>query len=165
MLDMCCYGAMASLWYVGQQAVAAMGMKANLNSQWGDADDNAVMAVRFPDAMGIFEGAWIAHDVDVLGPIVRGTTGTLVAQWKDDQIEVMLERGHGDTTPCQSEPLPAGRDNVAAELIHHLETQEPLHPTLEMTFNLQAMAILDAGVRSASSGRLEMVDGAAWRMG
>ncbi len=42
---------------------------------------------------------------------------------------------------------------------------EPLHPTLEMAFNLEIMAILDAGARSASNGRLEMVDSAAWCIG
>ncbi|TFG68470.1 MAG: Gfo/Idh/MocA family oxidoreductase, partial [Anaerolineales bacterium] len=43
MLDYCCYGAMLSRWVIGEQAVAALGMKANLASQWGDAEDNGVM--------------------------------------------------------------------------------------------------------------------------
>jgi predicted dehydrogenase len=165
MLDMCCYGAMASRWYLGQQAIAAQGLQANLNSTWGDADDHAVMAVRFPQALGVFEGTWIAPGVDVLGPNVRGTTGTLVAEWHDDQITVRLERGHGQSEVCPAPPLPAGRDNIAAELIHHLSTGEPVHPTLEMMLNLDAMAILDAGLRSAASGRLELVGGPTWEPG
>jgi len=36
---------------------------------------------------------------------------------------------------------------------------------LEMMFNLKAMAILDAGVRSASSGKLELIDNSTWRIG
>jgi hypothetical protein len=31
-----------------------------------------------------------------------------------------------------------------------------------LTFNLEVMAILDAGLRSAASGKLETVDNAAW---
>jgi hypothetical protein len=54
---------------------------------------------------------------------------------------------------------------VAGEFIHHLETGEPLHPTLEMMFNLEAMAILDAGMRSTASGKLELVDNATWQIG
>ena len=37
-----------------------------------------------------------------------------------------------------------------------------VHPTLEAGFNVQAMAILDAGMRSSISGKLEMVGGATW---
>ena len=40
LLDLCCYGAMYSRWYVGESATAALGMKANLDSQWGEAEDN-----------------------------------------------------------------------------------------------------------------------------
>jgi hypothetical protein len=61
--------------------------------------------------------------------------------------------------------LPAARDNVAKEMIHHLESGEPLHPTLQLPLNLEVMAILDAGIRAANSQKLETVDNAAWRIG
>jgi predicted dehydrogenase len=166
MLDYCCYGAMVSLWYIGEQATAAVGMRANLDSHWGDGDDNAAMIVRFPSAMALLEGSWTTWDHGVpTGPIVYGTTGTLVVEHRGDQQIVRLERGHGQTTVYEPEPLPEGRTNVAEELIHHLDTGEPLHPTLEMTFNLDAMAILDAGVRAADSGQIETVDNATWCIG
>ena len=38
-------------------------------------------------------------------------------------------------------------------------------PTLDMVQNLEVMAILDAGVRSAASGKLELVNDAAWCIG
>jgi hypothetical protein len=40
-----------------------------------------------------------------------------------------------------------------------------VHPTLDMHFNLNAQAILDAGLRSANSGKLETVDTASWCIG
>jgi len=166
MLDYCCYGSMVSRWYIGEPAVAAMGMRANLDSQWGDADDNAAMIVRFPSTMALIEGSWTTWDHGVPGgPIVYGTTGTLVVEKRDGQPVVRLEQGHDRTTIYQCDPLPEGREQVPGEFIHYLETGEPLHPTLEMGFNLEIMAILDAGVRSAHSGRLETVNNAAWQMG
>jgi glucose-fructose oxidoreductase len=166
MLDYCCYGAMISRWYVGEQAQAALGMKANLNSHWGNADDNAAMLVRFPETMALLEGSWTTWDHGVpTGPIIYGTRGTLVVEDKGDKSRVRLEQGHGDTTIYEAEPLPQGRDTIATEFIHHLETGDALHPTLEMDFNLEVMAILDAGVRSATSGQLETVDNATWCMG
>lgn len=162
MLDFCCYGAMVSRWYIGEPAVAAMGMRANLNSQWGDADDNGAILVRFPRAMALLEGTWTTWHHGVSGgPIIYGTTGTLVVEGGG----VRLERGHGQTTIYDCEPLPEGREQVPGEFIHHLETGEPLHSTLEMRCNLEVMAILDAGVRSAESGKLETVDSTVWQIG
>jgi predicted dehydrogenase len=165
-LDFCCYGAMASRWYIGEPAVAAVGMRANLNSQWCDADDNGAIIVRFPGAMALLEGTWSTWDHGVPGgPIVYGTTGTLVVEQRDGEPVVRLERGGGDRTIYDCDPLPEGREQVPGEFIHHLQTGEPVHPTLEVGLNLEIMAILDAGVRSAMSGKLETVDNPAWRVG
>jgi len=161
MLDYCCYGAMISRWYVGRQAVADIGMGANLNSHWGDADDNGAMLVRFPEAMALLEGSWTTFDRSVAGgPLVYGTEGTMVVSEKEGTIRVERGGGRSESFPC--DPLPEGRTQIAEEYVHHLDTGEPLHPTLEMHFNLEAMAILDAGVRSAVTGRLEIVNNRNW---
>lgn len=166
MLDFCCYGAMVSRWYIGEQAVAALGMKANLASHWGDAEDNGVILIRFPNAMALLEGSWTTFDHGVpSGPIIYGTTGTLVVDSRDGKPVVRLERGHGQTTIYDCEPLPEGRGDVAQEYVHHLETGEPLHPSLEMYLNLEIMAILDAGGRSAASNKLEVVHTPTWCIG
>ncbi len=166
MLDFCCYGAMVSRWYIGEPGISAMGMRANLDSQYGDADDNGVIIARFSNAIGLFEGTWTTYDHGTItGPIVFGTDGTLVVQSIEGRPVVRVISGDGNSTIYESESLPEGRQNVAEEFIHHLDTGEPLHPTLEMMFNLEVMAILDAGVRSAISGKMEMVNNNAWCIG
>lgn len=166
MLDYCCYGAMVARWMIGVQAQAAIGLRANLDSHWGDADDNAAMIVRFPGAMALFEGSWTTWDHGVpTGPIVYGTRGTMVVERKAGKPQIRVERGHGDTEIFEPGTLPEGREDVAKEIVHHYETGDPIQRTMEMMFNLEAMAILDAGVRSADSGKLELVDNATWRIG
>ena len=175
LLDYCCYGACICRWMIGEPAVAALGIKANITSHYGDADDNAIITVRFPKALALLEATWTTWNVGVpTGPIVYGTKGTLVAGGREVDgrhvpvIEVYTKRGHGLEPPDQvleGTPLPANRTNVAGELIHHLETGEPMHPTLELDFNLEAMAILDAGIRSAASGKMELVNNATWCIG
>jgi len=167
MLDYCCYGAMIAYWFIGEMAVSAVGLRGNLNSPFGDADDNGAMIVRFPGAMGLFEGSWTTWDHGVgNGPIVYGTTGVLVMEGKGGEAVVREEHGSGGATKIhKAEPLPRGRHNIAYEYIHHLETGDPVHPTLEMMFNLDAMAILDAGLRAADSGKLETVDTGPWCVG
>ena len=166
MLDFCCYGCMIARWFVGAPAVAAIGMRGNLNSPFGDADDNGAMIVRFPAAMGLFEGTWTTHHHGVGGgPIVYGTDGTLVMESRDGKPVVRQEHAGGKTTLHQADPLPADRCDIAHEYVHHLETGEAVHPTLDMMLNLDAMAILDAGVRSAESGEIEAVNSQTWCVG
>ena len=114
----------------------------------------------------IFKGTWSSWDHGFPGgPIIYGETGTLVVDSKAGRPVVRLERGHGESAIYDADPLPEGREQVPGEFIHHLETGEPLHTTLEMMFNLEVMAILDAGVRSASNGKLEMVNNTIWQIG
>jgi predicted dehydrogenase len=166
MLDFCCYGAMMSRWLVGEPGVAAVGMRANLNSPFGNADDNGAMIVRFPRAMGLFEGTWTTFDHGVpCGPVVYGTDGTLVMDSQDGEPVVREEHGGGRTVIHPAEGLLEDRQNIAYEYVHHLATGEPVHPTLDMMLNLDAMAILDAGLRSADTGKLEAVSNAHWCIG
>jgi predicted dehydrogenase len=176
LLDYCCYGACLARWYLGEPATAALGLRANMTSHYGDADDNAIITVRFPRAMAILEATWTTWNPGVpTGPIAYGTRGTLVvnAATQPDgstvqAVEVYTTRRHGLGTPDEvvpGDPLPEGRATLAEEFVHHLETGEPLHPTLQMEHNLETMAILDAGIRSARSGRIELVDNDVWRIG
>lgn len=157
LLDYCCYGACLSRWYLGEPAVEAIGFTANLNSPYGDAEDNAVITVRFPKAMALLEATWSCVDHgQPTGPILYGETGTMRL---DDRDGVWLMQGKG-TEPkiVAGDPLPPGRANLAEEFIHHLETGAPLHPTLDPRFNLEAQAILEAGIVSAQTGRLTPVE-------
>jgi predicted dehydrogenase len=171
LLDYCCYGACLSRWFIGQPAVAASGIKANLTSPYGNAEDNAIITVRFPKALAILEGTWTTWHVGVpTGPIVYGAQGVLVADRQGGQqvVKVYTSRGYDPGQPDQiieGDPLPEGRATLAEEFTHHLETGEPLHPTLDMDFNLEAMAILDAGIRSAASGSVELINDAIWCIG
>jgi hypothetical protein len=125
-----------------------------------------VIVVRYPSAIALLEGSWTTLDHGVpTGPIVYGTTGTLIVQRGGDEESVRLERGAGDTQVFPAPSLPQGRTDIAEEYIHHLETGDPLHPTLQTSNNLAYMAILDAGLRSARSGKIELVDNAAWQIG
>lgn len=167
LLDYCCYGACLSRWYFGEAAQAVFGIKANMNSHYGSADDNAVLTVRYPRGLAVLEATWSTVDHAMpTGPILYGTTGTMSIDGASATGRVRLVQGKGaEPTFVDGDPLPTGRNTLAAELIHHLETDEPLHTTLDPDFNLDAMAVLDAGIRSAVSGQLEPVNSFYWTVG
>lgn len=167
LLDYCCYGACLARWFFGEPAQAAFGMRANLNSHYGTADDNASITVRFPAGMALLEASWTTVDHAMpTGAILYGTTGTMSIEGASATGRVRLIKGRGaEPTYVDGDRLPAGRDTLGRELLHHLETGEPLHPTLDPDFNLDAQAILDAGIRSNESGQLRPVESAHWRVG
>ena len=152
LLDYCCYGACLVSWFLEMSPVSVQCLKTNLMSSFGTADDNAAMLLRFPAAIAILEASWTTFHTGVAnGPIIYGTHGTIVV----DEADILIFRERGATTPSlveKGDPLPHGRATIAEEFLHHLETGEPLHPTLALPINMAAVAILDAGIRSAESG-------------
>jgi predicted dehydrogenase len=157
MLDYCCYGSCLARWFMGKAAVACNGMRANLNSMYGDADDNGVITARFADGIATIEGSWTTFHLANInnGPIVYGETGTLICQ--GGKVLVFKNRNSGEPSDIyEAPPIPEHRDNPAKEFTNYLATKEPMHITMQADFNLEAMAILDAGIRSAKSGKLEL---------
>ncbi|MFO7936364.1 MAG: Gfo/Idh/MocA family oxidoreductase [Kiritimatiellia bacterium] len=162
MIDLCCYGMMYGVWYTGEKAVAVQGIRANLDSKWCDADDNGVMIARFPDAIAVAQGSWttLGRQFLTAGPLmIFGSEGALSLEIYGEKPVVQLTRGAGHEVEIfEPEPLPEGRDNLAAEFIHHLETGEPVHETLSADFNLAMTEVFDAGLRSAATGDLIKLD-------
>jgi predicted dehydrogenase len=144
-------------WFLEAAPISVQCLKANLMSGFGTADDNAAMLLRFPSAIAILEASWTTlHNGVANGPIIYGTLGTIVV----DGADIFVYGDRGAKTPIRvetGEPLPLGRATIGEEFLHHLETGDPLHPTLALPINLATMAILDAGMRSAESSTTEPV--------
>lgn len=163
MADYCCYGSVLSYWYAGEAAVAATGMRINSITLMGDAEDNAAMIVRFPNCYAVVEGTWTTYQHTFESPIVYGTKGAIVGDYKTGRVRFFDT--DGAVQEVVNNPLPPQLKNVAAAYVHHRDTGEPLHYTLQPEFNLNALAILDAGVRSANSGKTELVNNLHWQIG
>jgi len=165
LLDYCSYGAILSSWYLDQQAVAVQGLKANLFSPFGSAEDNAAMMVQFPRAMAIFEASWTTYHSGVPnGPIVYGREGTIVVD--GNQTKVFKDRGDPEPTFIyDGAPFPEGCTTIAQQFLRSIEEGEDPHPTLDIPLNIMTTAILDAGSRSAASGNLELVQSPPWSIG
>ena len=119
--------------------------------------------VRFPKAVAILEGSWTTpHRGIPTGPIVYGSEGVLVCDGAGNGTISVYREGTDTPTVYEGGALPEGRENIAREFIHHLETGEPLHPTLDVPVNIDAMAILDAGLRSATSTQFELAKNENW---
>lgn len=166
LLDYCCYGACLSSWFFGEMAVSAYGLKGKFDSYFGDAEDYATITARYKSGVAILEGSWTTVNTGIPnGPIFYGTKGTMVLE-KDGRLTCYKTRHSAEPDVVYDvPPLPAGREDIAGEMLHHLETGQPLHPTLSLPVNLDAMALLDAGIRSSRSGKMELLNDQTWCIG
>lgn len=157
-LDYCCYGAALACWFFGRQPAFALGVRVNLASPFGTADDNGLLILQFDGGLAIAEGTWSSVDSGGLhGPVVYGSAATLSLDGPPSSARVRVSRsGPAARFEPPLEP-PAPRATLALEFLHHLESGEPLHPLLDPDFNLQVMAALDAGIRAAESGQRQPV--------
>lgn len=163
MADYCCYGSMLSCLFVGEKAVAAAGMRLNSITTMGDAEDNAVMIVRFPRCYAVLEATWTTYDHTFKSPIIYGTKGAIVCDYKTGKVQ--FYHTDGFIEDIENEPLPPHLADVSEAYVHYMDTGEPLHITLQPAFNLDALAILDAGIRSADSGKVELLNNIHWQIG
>jgi predicted dehydrogenase len=166
MLDFCGYGAMACNYLVRQQAAAVTAMRCNTQSGWGDADDNAAMLVRYPGCLAVLEGSWTVPNGGISpAPTLFGSEAMVSALVVPGgvQVNVLDYFGHSRSLPVLG-PVPHLL-NITTAFVHHRDTNEPLPSFLDLYENLEVLAILDAGVRSASSGKAEMVATRAWEIG
>ena len=165
MLDFCGYGAMACNYLADEKAVSAMGMRANTMHQLGDADDNAVMMVRYPSFIATLEGSWtipIKEAGNPPGPTVWGTKGMMKIVPEDGKIFIEVIGFDGSFERIEAPTPKPELANVQAAFVHHKETGKPLPVFLNIYENLDVMGILDAGVKSAVSGEMEMVQSRAY---
>jgi len=164
LLDYCCYGACLSRWLFGEKAIGVFGLKANFTSHFGDVEDYAVIVTRFSKGMTILEASWstVSNGGKEEGLKIFGTKGTITVVSKDT-LHVYKEYGSEEPTKTFSKlVIPKESDTPAKHFLNHLEKDEPLHPTLDLEINLDTMAILDAGIRSARSGKMEFVNDVNW---
>src|SRR6185312_447684 len=140
-LDYCCYGAALALWFFGRQADFASGVRINLASPFGTADDTGMLILHFDGGLAVAEATWTSVDPGGLhGPVVYGSDATLSLDGPRSSQRVRISASEPAVRFANPLELPAQRATLAREFLHHLETGEPLHPLLSPDFNLQVMA-------------------------
>ncbi len=163
MADYCCYRAKVAYWFAGKEAVAATGMRINSIHTLANAEDNAAMIVRFPDCHAVLEGTWTTYQHTFKSPILYGTKGAIVADYKTNKVQ--LYREFEPVQDVENIALPDCLKDVSWAYVHYMDGDAPLHETMTPRFNLSAIAILDAGIRSADSGKTELVNNSHWAIG
>jgi len=151
LLDFCCYGANISLWWFGQMPLSVIGVADKLAKPFGDAEDNAVLVARYPNAFAVMEASWSQGGSVPSGPLVIGTEGALTITQREGQPGVLLTR-NGKEEFIAADPLPEHFKSGVAHFVSALLEGTPLHETVSPEFNVGVQAILEAGIIAARTG-------------
>ncbi len=158
-MDYIVYGCNLSRWMLGEKASAAFCMATNITCPYADIEDHATVVLKYPHARALVEGTWATFSSGGIpsGPILYGERGTLVTDRKGTNVALYDARFlQAPAKIFEAEPFPEGRANLAEEFLYALKTGD-MHPLLSPWLNLDAMAAMDAALRSCESGKMEVV--------
>ncbi|MBR3967521.1 MAG: Gfo/Idh/MocA family oxidoreductase [Clostridia bacterium] len=156
-LDYACYGAILSTWMFGKRAERVCCMTKQFVTTFSDVEDWSAMLLDFGDGVGMIEGSWATYNSGEVpsGPILHGTEGTIVCERHSTIVKVYEGKSHTPVEP--TEIIDAGIADQSTALGKHLARvirgeEEPVD-MLSTEVNLSVVAALDAGIKSAKTGK------------
>lgn len=158
-LDICCYGCLFSRWFLGKGAKSIISMGANLNTPYGDTDDNFAAAVKYDGKMSVIEGTWTTpRAVIPSGPMMLCTNGVIMCTGgAENAPDVKAFDIYGNEVEIPDVSLEDKYKNMPYQWSNHIKTGEDIHDMLTLDVNMEVMAILDAAIKSSVSGKEEKI--------
>jgi len=153
LMDYCCYGSVLARVLLGQPA-SVLGMEDNLVKKDLPVEDNAMLVLRYPDALATSEASWTQiGKLSSYQTIIYGTAGTLLVEPREGarllQATNEQEAGFEVTVP---EAAPEMK-SASAHFLWAIESGGPLHPLCDPVNCRDAQAILETGRRAAKEKR------------
>lgn len=158
-LDICCYGCLFSRWFMGDDEENIFSYGANLNTDFGDTDDNFSAIIKYPGKMSVIEGTWTTPRIAIpSGPMVVCTNGVIICTGgAENTPDVKAYDIYGKEIEVSDIEFGDKFKNMPWHWVNHVKTGEEIYPMLTLKENVKMMAILDAAIKSAKSGKEEKI--------
>ena len=160
-LDICCYGCFFSKWFMGNGEESILSYGANLNTPFGDTEDNFAAIVKYDGSkMSVIEGTWSTpRAVIPSGPMVLCTNGVITCTGgAENAPDVKAYDIYGNEVEIPDIEFGDEYKNMPFHYAHHINTNEPIHEMLTLDKNVEVMAILDAAIKSSRNGKEEKIN-------
>jgi len=161
-LDYACYGTVLSTWIFGRRAERVSAITKNFTVGFSDVEDYSAMILDFGDGVGLLEGSWSTFNCGEVptGPVIYGTEGTIVCDRHSNLLKLYVGASHGPVEP--TEVIDAGEIQqntlLGRNILDFLAGRAPLNDMLYLDLNMDVVAALDAGVKSAACGQFVQVE-------
>mgnify|MGYP004530096907 CR=1 FL=1 len=158
-LDISCYGCFFTEWFLGSGEKSAISFGANLNTPFGDTEDNFAGVIKYDGKMSVVEGTWTTPRVVIpSGPMMICTDGVVTCTGgAENSPNVKAYNMFGDEIALPEFKLEDKYKNMPWHYANHVKTGEPIHPMLTLDANVKVMALIDALTKSSESGKEEPV--------
>ena len=158
-LDICCYGCFFSKWFLGDGAKGVMSYGANLNTPYGDTEDNFAAIIKYDGKMSVIEGTWTTpRAVIPSGPVVLCTDGVIMCTGgAENAPDVKAFDMYGNEVEIPETEFEDKYKNMPYQYANHIASGEDIHPMLTLDANMEVMALLDTAIRSSKSGKEEKI--------
>lgn len=151
-MDYCCYGAVMCARFLGLPETVT-GLRAVLAKDYPVPDDNALIAMKYPHALGVAEASWTqVTGYATANPVAYGSEGALSVN--RDGTLLLLRPGRDAEIITPPETV-APRRNGIEYFLHCLETGAPIEGLCAPDTSRTAQEILEAGLRAADSGQTQ----------
>ena len=158
-LDICCYGCFFSKWLLGDGEKSVIADGENLNTPFGDTDDNFAAIIKYSGKMSVIEGTWTTpRAVIPSGPMVVCTDGVIVCTGgAENHPDVKAYDIYGNEVEIPDIDIGEEYTDMPSMYAKHIKTGKPVHYMLTLEKNIEVMAMLDATVKSSESGKEEKI--------
>ena len=156
-LDIGCYGCLFNTWARDDDdlPLAVSASEGNYNTPYMDAPDNVAAIVEYKNSLGVYEGTWTTPQISLpTGPIYNCTNGVLYCT---PEREIKAINIYGEEIELPEYEIPEHISNIADHYAYCKRNNLPLIKTVTLDYNIRVMALLDASVKSAESGKKEQV--------
>ena len=159
-LDICCYGGLFTRWFMGDGAKSVLSYGANLNTPFGDTEDNFAAIVKYDDKMAVLEGTWTTpRAVIPSGPMVLCKEGVIMCTGgAEANPGVTAYDMYGNEVAIPELEIEEEYKNMPCHYAHHIKTGEPVCEILTLDRNVEIMAILDAAMNSSRNEKEEKIN-------
>ena len=158
-LDIACYGAFFTRWFMkdGEGSVCAQG--ANLNTPFGNTHDNFAAIIRYADQMSIIEGTWTTPRAAIpSGPSIVCENGVVFCTGGAENMpNVKAFDIFGNEVEVKDVKMNLGFENVAEHILFCEKKGFSVYKMLCLEENIRIMELLDAVQRSVTSQKSEKI--------
>lgn len=153
-LDIGCYGCFFNEWARDNQTdkpLAVTAFAGNYATPYMQAPDNMAGIIEYKNSYGVIEGTWTMPQAALpTGPVYCCENGVLYCT-ADREVKAMDI--YGDEIALPQYTIPPHIANLPDHYAYCKKNGLPLHKTVTLEYNLQVMAIIDAAMQSAASGK------------
>ena len=131
----------------------------NLNTPFGDTEDNFAAIIKYDGRMSVIEGTWTTpRAVIPSGPMLICSDGVIMCTGgAENSPDVKAYDMFGNELEIPENNLGEEYKNMTWQYANHVKNGTPMHEMLTLEANMDVMALLDGAIKSSARGKEEKI--------